>query len=94
MQHISVIGSGTMGNGIAHVFAQNGFPVDLVDTNAGQLDKAMQTIARTWTARSQKARSPRRRRRLPLAVYIAIPIWPRVLSGQASSWKRPRKIST
>jgi 3-hydroxybutyryl-CoA dehydrogenase len=46
MQHISVIGSGTMGNGIAHVFAQNGFPVDLVDTNAGQLDKAMQTIAR------------------------------------------------
>jgi 3-hydroxybutyryl-CoA dehydrogenase len=46
MQHISVIGSGTMGNGIAHVFAQNGFSVDLVDTNAGQLDKAMQTIAR------------------------------------------------
>ena len=35
-----------MGNGIAHVFAQHGFPVDLVDTNAGQLDKALQTIAR------------------------------------------------
>ncbi|MDP4256966.1 MAG: 3-hydroxybutyryl-CoA dehydrogenase [Bacteroidota bacterium] len=46
MQSISVIGSGTMGNGIAHVFAQNGFPVDLVDTNAGQLDKALQTIGR------------------------------------------------
>jgi 3-hydroxybutyryl-CoA dehydrogenase len=46
MQHISVIGAGTMGNGIAHVFAQNGFRVNLVDTNAGQLDKAIQTITR------------------------------------------------
>ena len=33
MQNISVIGSGTMGNGIAHVFAQNGYQVSLVDIN-------------------------------------------------------------
>lgn len=45
MNHISVIGAGTMGNGIAHVFAQNGFVVNLVDTNAAQLDKACRTIA-------------------------------------------------
>ena len=41
---IAVIGSGTMGNGIAHVFAQYGFPVHLIDVNADQLVKALQTI--------------------------------------------------
>src|SRR5882762_647129 len=46
MQNISVIGAGTMGNGIAHVFAQNGFTVNLVDSNPAQLDKAIQTIGR------------------------------------------------
>jgi 3-hydroxybutyryl-CoA dehydrogenase len=44
--NISVIGAGTMGNGIAHVFAQNGFSVKLVDINQAQLDKALQTITR------------------------------------------------
>ena len=41
---IAVIGSGTMGNGIAHVFAQHGDDVILVDTAQGALDRAMQTI--------------------------------------------------
>ena len=44
MEHISVIGSGTMGNGIAHVFAQNGFKVNLVDISQPALDKAIATI--------------------------------------------------
>ena len=35
-----------MGNGIAHVFAQNGFTVNLIDTNPTQLDKALQTISK------------------------------------------------
>ncbi|MCB0709865.1 MAG: 3-hydroxybutyryl-CoA dehydrogenase, partial [Chitinophagaceae bacterium] len=39
-----VIGAGTMGNGIAHVFAQNGFTVNLVDVNPSQLQRAMDTI--------------------------------------------------
>lgn len=43
-QKIAVIGAGTMGNGIAHVFAQYGFPVHLIDVNADQLVKALQTI--------------------------------------------------
>lgn len=44
MKNITVIGSGTMGNGIAHVFAQNGFQVNLVDISEAQLNKALQTI--------------------------------------------------
>jgi 3-hydroxybutyryl-CoA dehydrogenase len=44
MQNISVIGAGTMGNGIAHVFAQKGFTVSLVDTQPQQLERALKTI--------------------------------------------------
>lgn len=46
MKNITVIGGGTMGNGIAHVFAQNGFDVTLVDVASAALDKALATIAR------------------------------------------------
>jgi 3-hydroxybutyryl-CoA dehydrogenase len=46
MQNISVIGAGTMGNGIAHVFAQQGFTVSLVDTQIPQLETALKTISR------------------------------------------------
>ena len=45
MNNIAVIGSGTMGNGIAHVFAQNGFKVSLIDISQEALDKALKTIA-------------------------------------------------
>lgn len=44
MHHITVIGGGTMGNGIAHVFAQYGFKVTLVDVAQAALDKARATI--------------------------------------------------
>ena len=44
MKNICVIGAGTMGNGIAHVFAQNGFFVSLVDVSQEQLNKAIATI--------------------------------------------------
>ena len=43
---IAVIGAGTMGNGIAHVFAQNGFTVNIIDVSQTQLDKALATIAK------------------------------------------------
>ena len=46
IQQVAVIGAGIMGNGIAHVFAQNGFAVTLVDVNLVQLDKAMATITK------------------------------------------------
>ena len=45
MKTIAVIGAGTMGNGIAHTFAQNGFTVKLIDVSEKALDKGMDTIA-------------------------------------------------
>jgi 3-hydroxybutyryl-CoA dehydrogenase len=45
MKNIAVIGAGTMGNGIAHAFAQNGFTVKLIDVSEKTLDKGMATIA-------------------------------------------------
>lgn len=44
MKNITVIGAGTMGNGIAHIFAMKGFPVVLVDISQAALDKALATI--------------------------------------------------
>ena len=44
MKYIAVIGSGTMGNGIAHVFAQTGFKVSLIDVSPDALKKAVSTI--------------------------------------------------
>ena len=46
MKNISVIGAGTMGNGIAHVMAQKGFKVNLIDSQSSALDKALATIAK------------------------------------------------
>src|SRR5689334_11491479 len=43
---VAVIGAGTMGNGIAHVFAQHGFEVRLVDVSEKQLEKALGTISK------------------------------------------------
>ncbi|MDA8692841.1 3-hydroxybutyryl-CoA dehydrogenase [Saprospiraceae bacterium] len=46
MKNIAVIGAGTMGNGIAHVFAMNDYKVHLVDISADRLDSAIQNIAK------------------------------------------------
>jgi 3-hydroxybutyryl-CoA dehydrogenase len=46
MQNVSVIGAGTMGNGIAHLFALNGFQVTIVDVSLTQLDKAVSNISK------------------------------------------------
>ncbi len=46
MKKIAVIGAGTMGNGIAHVFAQNGFQVHLIDIAQASLDEGLSTITK------------------------------------------------
>jgi 3-hydroxybutyryl-CoA dehydrogenase len=48
IKNVSVIGAGQMGNGIAHVFAQAGFSVTLIDVNATQLEKAIATIGKNF----------------------------------------------
>ncbi|MCK0147710.1 3-hydroxybutyryl-CoA dehydrogenase [Arenibacter sp. F26102] len=46
MKNIAVIGAGTMGNGIAHVFAQNGYKTNLIDISQDSLDKGLATIGK------------------------------------------------
>jgi len=46
MKNITVIGAGTMGNGIAHAFAQSGYLVNLVDISADSLDRAIAIITK------------------------------------------------
>ena len=55
MKNIAVIGAGTMGNGIAHSFALNGFNVNLVDTSEQQLANALKTIERNLERQVQKS---------------------------------------
>src|SRR5690606_15232643 len=44
--HIAVIGAGTMGNGIAHVFAQHGYKVKLIDLSEDNIQRALGTITK------------------------------------------------
>ena len=46
MKNIAVIGAGTMGNGIAHVFAQCGYNVNLIDVSPKALEKGLATITK------------------------------------------------
>jgi 3-hydroxybutyryl-CoA dehydrogenase len=64
---IAVIGAGTMGNGIAHVFAQNGFTVNLIDVNAAQLDKAIQTIEKNFDRQIAKGAATEEQKKSALA---------------------------
>lgn len=52
---VTVIGSGTMGNGICHVFAQGGFNVHMMDINQSALDKAMATIGKNMDRQIAKS---------------------------------------
>lgn len=54
MNNISVIGAGTMGNGIAHVFAQKGYAVSLVDLDAGRLEKSLAVIGKNLDRQIKK----------------------------------------
>ncbi len=54
MEKIAVIGAGTMGNGIAHVFAQNGHSVSLIDVSQPALEKALDTISKNLDRQVKK----------------------------------------
>ena len=54
MQHVTVVGGGTMGNGIAHVFAMGGFSVRLVDIKQEYIDRALATIGKNLDRQVKK----------------------------------------
>ncbi|MFY9674075.1 MAG: 3-hydroxyacyl-CoA dehydrogenase NAD-binding domain-containing protein, partial [Terriglobales bacterium] len=56
IQRVGVIGAGTMGNGIAHVFARSGFNVVLCDVDQRFLDRGLQTIAKNLDRELAKAK--------------------------------------
>lgn len=56
MEKVAIIGSGTMGNGIAHVFAQNGYTVSLIDIKQDALDRALATIEKNMDRQISKGR--------------------------------------
>ena len=65
--HVSVIGAGTMGNGIAHVFAQNGFKVTIVDISLAQLDKAIANISKNFDRQVAKGTATEEQKKAALA---------------------------
>ncbi|WP_235297152.1 3-hydroxyacyl-CoA dehydrogenase family protein [Portibacter marinus] len=67
MKNISVIGAGTMGNGIAHVFAMNGFDVKLIDVSEKALDKALKTIDRNLDRMIAKEKMSEQDKKVTLA---------------------------
>ena len=64
---ISIIGAGTMGNGIAHVFAQNDFKVVIVDISLAQLDKAIANISKNFDRQIAKGTATEEQKKMALA---------------------------
>ncbi len=56
MNTVAVVGAGTMGNGIAHVFAQHGWQVTLIDVNDAALGAAVETVARNMERQVKKGK--------------------------------------
>ena len=67
MKTIGVIGSGTMGNGIAHVFAQYGYQVNMIDINPAALEKALATIGKNLDRQIAKGKLEERAKDATLA---------------------------
>jgi len=67
MTNVSVIGAGTMGNGIAHVFAQSGFKVSIVDVSLAQLDKAIANISKNFDRQIAKGTATEEQKKAALA---------------------------
>jgi len=67
MKNISVVGAGTMGNGIAHVFAQNGFKVSIVDVSLTQLDRAIANISKNFDRQIAKGAATEEQKKNALA---------------------------
>jgi 3-hydroxybutyryl-CoA dehydrogenase len=67
IKDIAVIGAGTMGNGIAHVFAQHGYTVTLIDVNATQLEKAISAIGKNLDRQVAKSTISEEQKKITLS---------------------------
>ena len=83
MDKIAVVGAGTMGSGIAHVFAQHGHDVTLVDTNPEALARARTTIERNLGRQVAKARLTETQQRDTLARLTSATVLAQAVSGAA-----------
>ena len=73
MKNITVIGAGTMGNGIAHVFAQTGFKVNLVDISEAALEKAIATITKNLDRQLKKERISEKDKKAVSYTHLTLP---------------------
>lgn len=73
IQNISVIGAGTMGNGIAHVFAQYGFKVSIIDVSLAQLDRAVINIGKNFDRQIAKGTATEEQKNAALANITVFP---------------------
>lgn len=67
MKNVAVIGAGTMGNGIAHTFAQSGYKVQLIDISQDSLDRGMATITKNLDRMLAKERITQQEKEATLA---------------------------
>ena len=67
VQTVAVVGAGTMGNGIAHVFAQHGFKVSIIDVSLAQLDKAIANISKNFDRQIAKGAATEEQKNAALA---------------------------
>ena len=74
MKNIAVIGAGTMGNGIAHVFAQHGYQVNLIDVSADALEKALNTIEKNLDRMLSKEKITVETKKKHSQIFIKLPI--------------------
>ncbi|SFZ94560.1 3-hydroxybutyryl-CoA dehydrogenase [Flaviramulus basaltis] len=76
MKNIAVIGAGTMGNGIAHTFAQSGFKVSLIDISEASLKRGMETISKNldrMVAKEKISESDKTETLSNISTYTSIP---------------------
>lgn len=72
IKNVSVIGAGTMGNGIAHVFAQSGYSVTLIDVNPSQVERAIATIGKNLDRQIAKGSLTEENKKTTLANIVTV----------------------
>ena len=92
MKNVAVIGAGTMGNGIAHTFAQNGFKVQLIDISEASLKKGINTITKNLERMVAKNIITLEKKKKLLIIFQYTQALKRVLNTRVLLSKPPLKI--